>query len=209
MATTTTSKNHTYPIVKGIAYGAFAAGLTLSVTHTFTWFRTDLGASTINAAFVPLFVDGIQITGRLIRGPQFSKSVRRAGWAMQIFGAALALTANLLAGHTVGDKASGAIFVLGYILFDVVAEKIRPATDDAEVQQATAAAAKSAQRSAAAKRGQATKAANKAAAAAKEADRRERAKLARLAKQAEMDAAADGRFPGIAPVSPAPELGYL
>lgn len=206
MATTTTAtpKNRTYPIVKTLAYGAFGAGLALSVSHTYSWFRHDLGASTINAAFVPLFVDGLQITGRLIRGPQFARNVRRAGWALQIFGAALALTANILAGHTIGDKASGAIFVLGYILFDVIAEVIRPASDDVEVKQAAAKAAQTAARSAAARKAAATRTANKAEADRKAIERKERAKLSRLNRVAEVDALnASFQLPA-APVSPAP-----
>jgi hypothetical protein len=70
---TTEHRNLTYPIVKGIAYGMFGAGLALSVTHIYDLFHSTLGASTLTAAAVPVFIDGLQLIGRLSRSHQFAE----------------------------------------------------------------------------------------------------------------------------------------
>lgn len=203
--TTTTAKtprNWTYLTVKSIAYGAFAAGLGLSVQHTFDFFHTTLHTQFVSALFVPAFIDGAQLIGRLIQGDSFTAKTNKVGRWLQGIGAALSLAANLIAGHTIGDKISGAIFVIGYIAFEMIAHAIRPVTEDAAVIAVTQAAAKSATRSAAAQKAAATRKANAAAKAQAEADRKERARLNRAAKQAEQDAFAKATIP--APVSPAP-----
>lgn len=190
MATKTTEKNWTYGIVKSVAYGMFGAGLALSVTHIYDLFHSTLGASVMTAAAVPVFVDGLQLIGRLSRSHQFAQSTRRTGLWVQGFGALVSLIANVVAGHSAGDKIGGAIFVIGYIFMEWFADRMRPVAQDAQVQQQTATAAKSAARSAAAKKAAATRAANKA-----KATRKPRAPR-KAETWAEITAAA--------PVSPAP-----
>jgi hypothetical protein len=168
MATTTTEpRNLTYPIVKGIAYGMFAGGLGLSVTHIFDLFHSTLGASVVTAAAVPVFVDGLQLIGRLARSHKFDASTRKIGLWVQVLGALLSLIANVVAGHSAGDKIGGAIFVFGYIFMEWFADRLRPVATVVE----TAAA----KRSAAAQKAAATRAANKAKAELKPATRKPRA----------------------------------
>jgi hypothetical protein len=198
------TKNPTYRIVKGIAYGMFGAGLALSVTHIYDLFHNVLGSATLTAAAMPLFIDGLQVIGKLMRGESFASQTRTVGFRVQLLGALLSLAANVIAGHALGDKIAGVILVGGYILAEKLAETIRPVQADVQAIAKTRAAAKSATRSAAAQKAAATRAANKAEAVRKAAEKAERAKLARLARQAEINAL-DGAFAApSAPVSPAP-----
>lgn len=175
---TTEHRNLTYPIVKGIAYGMFGAGLALSVTHIYDLFHSTLGASTLTAAAVPVFIDGLQLIGRLSRSHQFAESTRRTGLWVQGFGALVSLIANVVAGHSLGDKIGGAIFVVGYIFMEWFADRLRPVAIDAQA----AAAAKQATAIA---KGKATRAANKAKTAQQAKARADRA-AARKARADEM-----------------------
>ena len=196
--TTTESRNWTYLTVKSVAYGMFATGLALSVTHTYDLFHDTLGAASVSAAAVPVFIDGVQLIGRLARSHQFDEATRRLGKRAQLTGSAISLAANIIAGHAVGDKIAGAIFVLGYILMEAFAERMSPAATKAE--QAKAA------KSAAAAKAAATRAANKVKAAA-EAQRKAEQAAARKAKreQAKAEQAEwDAMVKQVAPISPAP-----
>lgn len=175
---TTERRNPTYLIVKGIAYGMFGAGLALSVTHIYDLFHSTLGASTLTAAAVPVFIDGLQLIGRLSRSHQFAESTRRTGLWVQGFGALISLIANVVAGHSLGDKIGGAIFVVGYIFMEWFADRLRPATVDAQAEAA-------AKQAAAIAKGKATRAANKAKAAQQAKARTDRA-AARKARADEM-----------------------
>lgn len=127
-------------IVKGIAYTIFALGLGLSIFHIFDYFYSTLHAALASALAMPVFIDGVQIFGRIIRGADFSRRTRTAGWIVQGIGAAASLAANLIAGTTIGDKISGAAFVAGYILLEAIAELIRPASDDTAAERKAQAA---------------------------------------------------------------------
>jgi hypothetical protein len=199
------TKNATYLIGKSVAYGMFGTGLALSVTHIYDLFHSTLGAGVVTAAAVPMFVDGLQLIGRMARSHQFAESTRRTGFWVQLLGAAISLAANIIAGHSLGDKIAGAIFVIGYIGMEAFADKLRPVEQDVKAVAETLAATKKAAASASAKKAAATRRANAAAKARTEAERKERAKLSRLAKQAEQknwDAMVETA--AAAPVSPAP-----
>lgn len=199
MASTTT-----YRTVKGIAFGMFGTGIALSVTHIYDLFHGMLGAATVTAAAMPLFIDGLQVIGKLMRGESFAAETRKVGFRVQVLGALLSLAANVIAGHALGDKIAGVVLVGGYILAEKLAEIIRPVTEDAAVIAQAAATAKSQAASNRARKAAATRKANAAKKAQAEADRKERAKLARLAKQAEIKEL-DAQFAAAAaPVSPAP-----
>jgi len=175
--------NRTYLIVKGVAYAMFAAGLLYSVTHIYELFCVTLGSTILAAALVPLFIDGIQIVGRLIQGESFTAATRTRGKWLQGFGALVSLTANVVAGHRPGDKIAGAVIVIGYVGIELLAESIRPVQEDAAAIAAAAAAQLAAQKSAAAKKASATRKANAVAKAAEEAARAERRAAARKTRQ--------------------------
>ena len=162
--TTTETADRVVTTIKAVAYTMFATGVTLSVTHIVDFFHSTLGAAMLTACAMPLFIDGFQIVGRLLRLDRFSDETNAVGWKLQLLGAAASLAANIIAGHTRGDKIAGAILVIGYITIEAVADRIkaRKATVAAVAAQALAA-----KRSAAAQKAVATRAANKAVAAAK------------------------------------------
>lgn len=198
------ASNTTYRTVKGIAYGMFGTGLALSVTHIYDLFHGVLGSAALTAAAMPLFIDGLQVIGKLMRGESFASETRKVGFRVQVLGALLSLVANVISGHALGDKIAGVVLVGGYILAEKLAEAIRPVQADVQVIAQATQAAKSATRSAAAQKAAATRKANAARKAQQEADRKDRARLARLARQAEIDSLNDAFTGPTAPVSPAP-----
>lgn len=177
MATTTTAKSKTVTVVRAAAYGMFAAGLGLSVTHTIDFFHHTLGAGLVSAIAAPIFIDGIQVIGKLGRSTQFAEATRKTGFKVQMFGAILSLIANVIAGPTVGDKILGVIFVGGYMFAEWFAEALRPATDDVATELA-------AKRAAAAAKAAATRKANALAAAELAATKATVAKTKRTRKVA-------------------------
>lgn len=186
-AKTTTTETTTDPVVttiKCVAYAMFAIGVGLSITHIFEFFHHTLGAATLTAAAMPIFIDGFQIVGRLLRLERFATSTNAVGWRLQLLGATASLAANLIAGQTKGDKIAGAILVIGYITIEAVADAIKSRKQEqAEQAVAEAAAAQAAKNAKAAQ----TRAANKAKKEAEAQARRERAakaaKVRAMAKQ--------------------------
>lgn len=153
---------NTYRIVKTVAYAMFAAGLVYSVSHIFDLFHNILGSTVLAAALMPAFIDGGQLVGRLIQGEAFAADTRRIGKGLQFGGALVSLAANVIAGHALGDRIAGAVIVVGYVGIELLAERIRPAQDDAQAASKLAAADLAAKRSASAKQAAATRRANAA-----------------------------------------------
>ncbi len=190
MATTTTATSKTVTGIKVAAYGMFALGLGLSVTHTVHFFHDTLGAALVSAIAAPVFIDGIQVIGKLARGTQFAQRTRSIGFWVQMLGALLSLIANVVAGPTVGDKILGVVFVGGYMFAEWFAEHLKPASDDAAAQAAAAEAQAKAERSERARKAAETRKAN-AANAKTTAAAKAKATTARKARtrQAKADAA--------------------
>lgn len=198
MATTSTEpRNWTYlagrTIASGFLVGALAASYThivhlSNMGHLYGW----------QAWTAPAFVDGFAMLGRLARSKSFAESTRRTGLRVQIAATLVSFIANVVAGDTIGARIFGAMVVIGYVVAELLAERMHPAATKAEQANAT--------RSAAAAKAAATRAANKAKADA-EAQRKAEQAAARKAKreaakaqQAEWDA----MVKQIAPTSPAP-----
>lgn len=184
-----TATDKSFTAIKTIAYGMFVLGLGLSVYHTVIFFHEVLGAALISAIAAPIFIDGVQIIGKLARGRQFARKTRRLGLHVQLFGAVLSLAANVVGGHSWGDKILGVVFVGGYIGMEIFAELMRPATDDAAEASAQAAAQLKAQRSAAAQKAAATKKSNAAKAATKATAAKARSARQASTRKAKDDAA--------------------
>lgn len=196
MATTTAAtRNWTYLAGRTIAAGFLLGALAASYTHIVHLFNM-LGLHGWQAWAAPVFVDGFAMLGRLARSTQFAEQTRRTGLRVQIIATSVSFIANVVAGETWGARIFGAMVVVGYVVAELLSERMIPAPT--KVEQVKAG------RSAAATRAAATRAANKAKADQQAAARKERAKLARLAKQAERDALEAQLAAPAAPISPAP-----
>lgn len=211
--------NPTYAAAKTFAYSYLGFTLYLSFNHQIELFA---GWGSHTPWVAPILCDTLMVFGKMLRNPKISASGRRAGGFLQYFGAALSLTANILAGDNAGDRIIGAMVISLMLIIEAVADHIKPVEQDTAV-------AKQAKTAAAVAKAQATKAANKAKAQAeaaakeqREADRKERARLNRLAREAEAQAkatteTADERPADLdawaadvtAPVSPAPGWTYI
>lgn len=200
MSKTPETKTFTYRAMKAAAYGLFLAGLALSFTHIVGLFAM-LGATTLTAYAMPLFIDVPTLMGRIARGDRFAKSTRKIGTKVQLVGGLISLTANVAAGHSVGDKLAGVLIVGGYLFAEWFAGALRPVSDDTAAERKAAAAEARA-------KGAATRAANKAKADAEKAARAERraaaAERKRIAEDIAETAAMTAAFAAtVAPVSPA------
>ncbi len=194
------STSPTYRIMKIAAWMLFLTGLALSVSHIIDLFLT-LGAATVTACMMPLFIDIPTLMGKVARGAQFAAKTRKIGLKVQLVGATLSLIANVGAGDAWGDRIAGVLIVGGYVFAEWFAENLRPASDDTKAERAAKAAA-------ARVKAAETRAANKAKAdlakaerARKRAEAAERKRLdAELAEVAAMHQVFDET---VAPVSPA------
>jgi hypothetical protein len=207
----TLTANPTYATAKTAGYAYLGFALYQSFSHIVE-LSVRYGCSSPWVS--PLLVDSLMLLGKLIRSPKMAKSTQRVGLALQIFGAIVSLTANILAGQTVGDRVQGAAVIIGFLIVEWVIERSKPV-------QVDDSAAKAAAKATSVAKAKATRAANKAAAAAEQARkdeqaalRRERARMDRQIKKVEQTGTMPGDLPA-APVSPAPagaariEGGYL
>jgi hypothetical protein len=179
------STNRTHQAAKAIAYGMFAGALALSASHIVGLFEL-LGAATLTAMVMPVFIDGIALLGRLARSDKFAASTRRTGLKVQVVASLISLTANVVAGETWGDKLAGVFVVGGYVFAEWFADQLKPA--EADAAQVKAVARKASAAKAAATRKANADAAKVAAAAKAEAarSRRERKTLEAKVTEAEV-----------------------
>lgn len=203
MATKTTEpRNYTYLAGRTIASGFLVGALAASYTHIVH--LSNMGHLYGWQAFAaPVFVDGFAMLGRLARSKSFADSTRRTGLRVQIAATSVSFIANVVAGDSIGARIFGALVVLGYVVAELLAESMHPATTKAEAVKAT--------RSQAAIKAAATRATNKAEADRKAAERKQRETLRRKVKAAETDAMERTFAAPAALVSgvPATTIGYL
>jgi hypothetical protein len=203
--------NPTYLFAKAFGFGYLGFALYLSFTHLIALFA---GWGSENAWVAPILTDTMMVFGKVLRSHKMTAGTRRLGLILQLAGATLSLTGNVLAGTNNGDRVIGVLTIAMMLVFEYAVDHTQPVEQDVK-------ATKKATTAAAIVKAQATRAANKAAAdkaaaeqAAKEEARRERQALQRRVKAAERAAAkaeADQRAElnewasdDTAPVSPAP-----
>lgn len=157
---THTPRNWTH-ITATLIVAAFAAGaLAISFAHVIE-LAHRYGVTGWQALAAPFFIDGFMLLGRLGMSRKFDAATNRIGRRMMTAGALLSLAANVGVGTTVGQRVFGALVVIGFLVGEWYAGKLAPAANVTAQLAADQAAAK---RSAAAKKGAATRAAKKAAA---------------------------------------------
>jgi hypothetical protein len=198
--------NWTYLIVKLIVKLYMIGAISVSFTHIVEVFA-QLGLQGWQGDSTPFAIDGFAILGMIGRSEKFAASTRRIGFRVQMVAGSLSLIANIFAGHNLGERIYGVIIVGGFVFAEWYGDKLRPVQADVKVIEQVQADAKSAVRSEAAKKAAITRAANAAENARKAAERAEARKLTRLNREAEK--LSNGQITSIAPVSPAPEPGYL
>lgn len=158
--TTTEPRNFTYLTARSIVWMFTLGALAASYTHIVHLFGM-LGLHGWQAWTAPAFVDGFALLGRLARSRQFAAETRRTGLRVQIIATSVSFIANVVAGDSIGARIFGAMVVIGYVVAELLAERMHPATTKAEAEKA--------KRSAAGQKAAATRAANKAVAAKKPA----------------------------------------
>lgn len=150
---TTETRNWTYLTARGIVWMFTIGALAASYTHIVHLFGM-LGLHGWQAWTAPAFVDGFALLGRLARSRQFATETRRTGLRVQIIATSVSFIANVIAGDSIGARIFGAMVVIGYVVAELLAERMHPVTTKAEADKA--------KRSAAATKAAATRAANKA-----------------------------------------------
>jgi hypothetical protein len=157
-----TAGNVTYYLAKAIVIGFAAGCLYFSFNHTIHLAHM-LGATGAQAYSTPAFVDGFMLLGRLGMADAFDASTRKIGRRMMVVGALLSLIANVAAGQTLGDRIIGALVVIGFLVTEWYAGKLKPAPAP-ELTPAQKAAITKARNAAAAKAAGTTPAKRKPAA---------------------------------------------
>jgi hypothetical protein len=138
--TTAAPRDTIHTIAKVIAYGMFAGALALSASHIIGLFEL-LGAASLTACVMPIFIDGVALLGRLARSDRFAAQTRCTGLKVQIVASVISLIANVVAGHTVGDKVAGVMVVAGYVFAEWFADQLKPVEVDVAADRAAAKAA--------------------------------------------------------------------
>jgi hypothetical protein len=144
--------NATYYVAKTIVVGFAGGCLYFSFSHIIDLAHM-LGATGAQAYTAPAFIDGFMLLGRLGMSAAFDASTRKIGRWMMTIGALLSIAANFFAGHTVGDRAIGVMVVIGFLVTEWYAGKLKPAPP-AELTPAQKAAITKARNKAAATAGQ-------------------------------------------------------
>jgi hypothetical protein len=135
------------------------AAAALSAHDIVTLFER-IGANAPLAFLAPVFIDGVTWLGKLMRSHSLSKRTNTTGLVYLILGGSASLAANLTAGETLGMKLLGLLAVTGFILGEIALDKIEPRA--ATPTETTVDEGLYAKRSAAARKGAVTRAANKA-----------------------------------------------
>lgn len=121
-----TAGNVTYYLAKAIVFGFAIGCLYFSFSHTIHLAHM-LGATGAQAYSTPAFIDGFMLLGRLGMSPKFDISTNKIGRRMMVIGALLSLAANIAAGQTAGDRIIGALVVIGFLVTEWYAGKLKPA----------------------------------------------------------------------------------
>lgn len=154
-------RNYTYLVVTAIVRLYMLGALAISFSHIITAAHL-LQLTGWQAYTTPAFVDGFAVLGMIGRSQRFAPATRRSGFRLQLAAGALSFAANVFAGHTVGERAYGALVVAGFVVSEWYGAKLAPAA--VVVECPTDAEVLAAKRSAAAVKAAATRKANKEAA---------------------------------------------
>jgi hypothetical protein len=193
---------------------------------TFSWTNVmsayhQLGVQGWKLYVTPMSVDFWVLLGMVLRMGAWSQATRRLGMRMQITAGVISLSANVYAGHSLGDRIFDGAMVFGYMAAELLCSRIvtraaeQAETRQAETRQATTAelAAAEAERAERNRKDRERRAAKRQAEQAAQAEaaakRQAAAERRRLARQVrELEAVVAGPS---APVSPAPfeSNGYL
>lgn len=119
-------RNWTYITATVIVYG-FLLGAAVGSFGNIVGLAEHIGVSGSHAWTSPLLVDGIALMGKLLRSHRLAPAANRAGLRLMVFGGVLSLTANILHGHTLGDRIYGALLVVGFLIVERAAEHLAPA----------------------------------------------------------------------------------
>jgi hypothetical protein len=119
-------RNWIYGIACVLVYGFLAAAAVGSYSNI-VGLAHDLGVSSGHAWTTPFLVDGIALMGKLLRSRDLAPTAHRAGLRLMIFGGVLSLAANVLHGHTWGDRIYGALLVVGFIVVERASDHLAPA----------------------------------------------------------------------------------
>lgn len=127
-------------IIKAIAKAYFFGAIAISFLHLVAAAEKG-GLSGFEAYTVPIMVDGIAITGLIMRGTEFSIATRKIGFRVQIGAGILSLMGNVFAAHNLGGAVYGVAIVGLFLLTEWLSDRIQPASVD---QEAAIAARKAA-----------------------------------------------------------------
>lgn len=152
----------TIAVVKLIVWALLAYSMFTSATHI-TDTAHSLGLEGFAAYTLWVLIDIPAIVGKLLGGKAFAKSTQRLGFKLMVFSGLLSLACNIYAGDNLGQRGHGVLVVAMFIILENVATKIKPApaVKAAQTRARKAASGEASpavsKRSAAAKRGHATR----------------------------------------------------
>lgn len=145
-------------IIKVIAKLYFLGAMVASFLHLIHAAQKG-GLSGAEAYSVPFMIDGLALTGLMMRGTEFSSRTRKIGFKVFLLTGTMSLAGNVFAASNVGGMVYGVAIVALFIGMEWLSDNIQSAQAEADKLAADAAAAAKA---ASIAKGLATKAAKKA-----------------------------------------------
>lgn len=145
-------------IIKVIAKLYFLGAMVASFLHLIHAAQKG-GLTGAEAYSVPFMVDGLALTGLIMRGEEFSTRTRRIGFRVFLLTGSLSLAGNVFAASNIGGAAYGVAIVALFVGMEWLSDNIESAAAEKAAAVANEAQAK---KEAAIAKGKATRAANKA-----------------------------------------------
>lgn len=111
-------------IVQAITKAYFFAAIAASFIHLIEAARKG-GLTGWEMYSVPFMIDGIAITGLIMRGREFNKQTRTLGFRVQIGAGALSLAGNVFAAHNLGGAIYGVAVVALFLLMEWLSDNVQ------------------------------------------------------------------------------------
>jgi hypothetical protein len=110
-------------IVKVITKAYFFAAITASFIHLIEAARKG-GLAGWEMYSVPFMIDGIAITGLIMRGKEFNKQTRTLGLKVQAGAGMVSLAGNVYAAHNLGGAIYGVAVVGLFLLMEWLSDNV-------------------------------------------------------------------------------------
>ncbi len=110
-------------LVNAIAWTVLIYSIAMSTTHIVET-ALKIGLVGVAAYTSPILVDAVFALGKLGRSRRYSEAIRKSSLHLMLFGGAMSLTCNVVAGENLGQQIHGVIVVVVMVWIESHAAKL-------------------------------------------------------------------------------------